>query len=235
MLASSLVPNHPHIRIVASFNELVSTRFGNGVNALCWPRTLEGDFAEVLNHLTLGQGITHLSEDDLLALPLGSAGRIAIGTMLADLALLREHGLEPTLDCINGYVQPEEIGPVRTDVCSWHVDSATCETDTYLCTYFGASSEGLPNEEAIRRVDVPETRTQLLRHYGGADDEGFREWLNDHYYDLHYAPLPDSKPYTFGVGNLWRVATLHDGCSVPPCIHRAPDPIPGQKRLLLIS
>ncbi len=235
MPATDLPSTHPRIRIVASFDELVSTRFANGVNALCWPRTLEGDFAEVLNRLTAGQGITHLVEDDLHALPLSAAGGAAISIMLADLAMLRQCGLEPTLDCINGYIQPEEAGSMRTDVCSWHVDSATCEADTYLCTYFGASSEGLPNEEAIRRVDVPETRALLLEAYGGADDEHFHEWLNDHYYDLHYAPLPDAKPYAFGVGNLWRVATLHDGCPVPPCIHRAPDPISGQKRLLLIS
>ena len=105
----------------------------------------------------------------------------------------------------------------------------------YLCTYFGAASEGLNNEEAIRRVDVPETRAELLSLYGGGDDECFHEGLEDHYYDLHYAPLPHAKPYSFGVGNLWRVATLHDDCAVPPCIHRAPDPVPGQKRLLLIS
>jgi hypothetical protein len=235
MSASSLVTNHPCIRIVASFDELVSTRFGKGVNALCWSRTLEGDFVEVIKHLKVGPGITHLVENDLFTLPLSSAGRTAAATMLADLALLREHGLEPTLDCINGYIQPEETGPVRTDVCSWHVDSATCEADTYLCTYFGASSEGLPNEQATRRVDVPKTRALLLKAYGGDDDEAFCEWLNDHFYDLHYVPLPDAKPYSFGLGNLWRVATLHDDCPVLPCIHRAPDPVLGQKRLLLIS
>ena len=82
---------------------------------------------------------------------------------------------------------------------------------------------------------MPETRALLLKAYGGADDEAFREWLNDHYYDLHYAPWPGAKPYRFGIGHLWRVATLHEGCLVPPCIHRAPDPVPGQMRLLLIS
>jgi hypothetical protein len=75
----------------------------------------------------------------------------------------------------------------------------------------------------------------LLEAYGGVDDEAFCEWLNDHFYDLHYAPLSGAKPYSFGVGFLWRVATLHEGCLVPPCIHRAPDPVPGQMRLLLIS
>lgn len=232
---STVLHTSRRIKFVSSFDELVTTRFAGDVNALCWPRTLEGDFAEVIAKLEVEQGITHLTEEVLRRLTLSAAGIKAVEAMLEDHQRLLDHGLQPTLDCINGYVQREEAGHVRTDVCSWHVDSATCEADTYLCTYFGASSEGLNNEEAIRRVDVPETRAELLKFYGGADGDDFSEWLNDHYYDLHYTPLPHAKPYSFGVGNLWRVATLHDGCAVPPCIHRAPDPIPGQKRLLLIS
>ena len=235
MPASSLAPNHPRIRLVASFEELIATAFRDGVNAMCWPRTLDGDFGEVVARLGLEQGITTLDAEILHALPLSAAAQAAVEAILADHRLLTEHGLEPVLNGINGYVQPEDTGPVRTDVCSWHVDSATCEADTWLCTYHGASSEGLPNEQAIRRVDVPETRALLLKAYGGVDDADFLEWLSDHYYDLHYAPLPGSKPYTFGIGHLWRVATLHEGCAVPPCIHRAPDPVPRQMRLLLIS
>jgi hypothetical protein len=94
----------------------------------------------------------------------------------------------------------------------------------------------LSNEEALRRVDVPETRAELLRMHGGADDEAFAEFLNDHCYDLHYTALPGARPFAFGQWNLWRIATLYPGCPVPPCIHRAPDPVPGAApRLLLIS
>ena len=224
-----------NIRIVSSFEELISTPFGCGSNAFCWPRTLVGDFAEVVTKLALAPGITHLDAETLHALNLSPAGKKAVEVMLADHDLLTEHGMLPTLDGINGYVQPGETGLLRTDVCSWHCDSATCEADTWLCTYHGASSEGLPNDQAMRHVDVPETRARLLQIYGGSDDESFVEWLNDHFYDLHYQPLPTAQPFTFGIGNLWRVATLHDGCYVPPCIHRAPDPIPGQPRLLLIA
>jgi len=224
-----------HVRVVGSFEELIATPFSDGVNALCWPRMLDGDFGEVAALLGLERGITILDPGTLHALPLSPAGQKAVEMMLADHRLLSEHGLEPVLNGINGYVQPEETGPVRTDVCSWHADSATAEVDTWLCTYHGKSSEGLPNEQAVRRIDVPETRALLLESYGGVDDEGFCEWLNDRYYDLHYVPLPHAKPYSFGVGNLWRVATLHDGCVVPPCVHRAPDPVPGKTRLLLIS
>ena len=227
--------DEPRIRIVNCFRELVTTPFGNGVNALCWPRQLEGDFSEVAERMDVGQGITHLSVEQLRALALSPSGKVALATMLADYHLLSEHGLDPALDCINGYPPVDETVLMRTDVCSFHVDSATGEADTFLCTYFGTSSEGLRNEEAVRRVDLPETRTKLLKAYGGADDEGFCDWLNDHYYDLHYAPLPGATPFAFGTANLWRVATLYPGSPVPPCIHRAPDPIPGQTRLLLIS
>ena len=224
-----------NIRIVSSFEELISTPFRDGMNALCWPRTLVGDFAEVVTKLALAPGITHLDAETLHALHLSPAGKQAVKLMLADHDLLTEHGMLPTLDGINGYVQSEQTGPLRTDVCSWHCDSATCEADTWLCTYHGASSEGLPNDQVIRHIDVPETRARLLQIYGGSDDESFVEWLNDHFYDLHYQPLPTAQLFTFGIGNLWRVTTLHDGCPVPPCIHRAPDPIPGQPRLLLIA
>ena len=76
----------------------------------------------------------------------------------------------------------------------------------------------------------------MLRRYGGEDDAGFREFLADWFYDLHYMPLPSAQPYSFGTGNFWRIATEHPGSPVPPCIHRAPLTLPGMAtRLLLIS
>lgn len=232
-------PPHGYTRIkrVKSFDELISTPFGDDINALCWERTLEGDFGEVAQQLDVGVGITTLDEAQLRSLPVSTAGKIAIEVMLQDQRLLREHGLDPVLDCVNGYPPNEDDpGPVRTDVVSFHADSATAEADTWLCTYFGASSEGLRNDQAVRRVDIPDTRAKLLQLYGGEDDEAFREHLNDHCYDLHYAPIAHAHPFTFGVGNLWRIAVDYPGSPVPPCIHRAPDPIPGQPpRLLLIS
>ena len=80
------------------------------------------------------------------------------------------------------------------------------------------------------------TRAELLRLYGGEDDAGFREYLADWFYDLHYVTLPGAQPYTFGTGNLWRVAIDYPGCAVPACVHRAPLTLPGMAaRLLLIS
>ncbi len=212
------------------------TPMRDGINALCWPRTLPGDFGEIVQKLGVGKGITSIDEERLMALELSDEGRVAREILLQDLEMLRARELQPSLDCINGYVNEIESELLRTDVQSWHVDSATVEADTYLCTYFGAASEGLRNEEAIRRVDVPELRAELRQLYGGGDDVGFREFLNENYLDLHYKLLPHARPFSFGLGHLWRIATEYPGSPVPPCIHRAPATQPGQPpRLLLIS
>ena len=85
-------------------------------------------------------------------------------------------------------------------------------------------------------MDIPETRAELLRLFGGTNDDDFREHLREHCYDLHFAPVSSARPFSFGVGNLWRVAVDWPGSPVPPCIHRAPETLPGQPpRLLLIS
>ena len=224
------------IKWVNSFHELVTTPLENGVNALCWQRTLPGNFAEIVEHLVVDEDITCLDAERLNALPVSDEGRVAIAILLDDQRLLREHGLLPNLDCIVAYPRDEEPTVVPIDVYSYHADSATVQADTYLCTYFGPSSEGLSNEEAQRRVDVPETRAELLKLYGGADDEEFRIFLNENCYDLHYAPAPQARPFSFGLGNLWRIAVDYPGSPVPPCIHRAPETLPGQPpRLLLIS
>lgn len=227
--------DYTRIQRVTSFQELITTPFAGGVNALCWPRLLPGDFSEVVRSLGVGEGITTLDESRLDALPVSAAGRVAIDILREDQRLLRAHGLDPVLDCVNGYLPNDQRGPMRTDVCSFHADSATGEADTYLCTYHGLPSEGLRNDEGQRRVDIPQTRAALLRDFAGEDNESFLEYLQENSYDLHYAPLPRARPFSFGLGHLWRIAVAYPGSPVPPCIHRAPDPVPGQlPRLLLI-
>jgi hypothetical protein len=236
MTSFDLPAGYPRIKLVNSFRELITTPFGNGVNALCWPRTLPGNFSEVVQHLATIEAITTLDDSRLLSLPVSAAGRVAIDTLLEDQRLLREHDLDPVLNCINGYPRDEHPGPVPTDVFSFHTDSATVETDTWLCTYHGPASEGLRNDQAQRRVDIPETRAALLKIYGREDGDGFNEYLNENCYDLHYAPVPEARPFSFGLGNLWRIAVDYPGSPVPPCIHRAPATRPGDPpRLLLIS
>lgn len=236
MTLPELPTGYSRIRVVKSFHELATARFADGVNALCWPRKLPGDFAEVVECLGPDEDIVTLDEDRLRNLPVSAAGRTAIDQILEDRRLLQDLDLDPVLNCIRAYPRDDQPGPVPTHVFSFHADSAPVETYTWLCTYLGAPSEGLRNDEATRRIDIPSTRAELLRLFGGSDDDAFREFLNENCYDLHYAPRPGARPFSFGIGNLWRIAVDYPGSPVPPCIHRAPDPGPGQPpRLLLIS
>lgn len=223
------------VRVVASFAELLAASFAGGINALCWPRTLAGDFGAVVSALGPGEEIDRLDEARLAALTLGPAGQLARDALLADLRLLRDHGLAPELNCIHAYPRDDADATVPTDVYSFHADRAPVEAATWLCTYFGAASEGLANEEATRKVDDPAIRRELLREYGGADDADFSEYLRDQCYDLHYAAKPGAQPYDFGHFHLWRIAVAWPGSPVPPCVHRAPAQRPGESRLLLIS
>lgn len=234
---------------VANFQELLTTPFASGVNALCWSRSLPGDFAEVVRRLGPGDGIVALDEERLRGSGLSGKGQEAVDQMLSDLRLLRDAGRDPVLNIIYGYRKDEDSsaapppgalaqgGPiVPRDVFSFHADSAPVKADTWLCTYHGAPSEGLLNEHALRKVDDRAIRTELLKLYGGENDDAFTEWLTENHYDLHYAPKPGATPYSFGVFNLWRITCAWPGSPVPPCVHRAPATPPGDTpRLLLIS
>lgn len=236
--SSSFLVDPPRVQFVQSFQELAETPFAGNINAVCWERNLPGDFAEIIAALGSSQdeSMITLDPDKLRALPLSPAGQLARHRMLADFHLLSERDLAPVVNCVYAYLRDERSGPIATDVFSFHVDSAPCETDTWLCTYYGQASEGLENDQAQRLIDIPNIRAALLAAYGGADDAGFQTYLSDNAFDLHYAALPHARPYSFGIGNLWRIATAYPGCPVPPSIHRAPPTNLGDSpRLLLIS
>jgi hypothetical protein len=227
-LKVAIGPHHAPTTI----EELAATPFDGHVNALWLPRALPGDFAQVVRLLLPGPGITELSERILKSLPVDNNGRIAIDVMLQDLHALTSLGLEPVLNCVNGYDMEPQPGPVRTDVMSFHVDSAPVEVDSWLCTYYGPATEGVGHEHAMRHVDVPTTRASILAHYGGSDDDDFKVHLRERHYDRHYATTADAQLFSFEVGHLWRIAVDWPGSSVLPCIHRAPSAL--GPRLLLI-
>jgi len=236
--SSSYLPGFSRVQVVHSFQELAERPFAGNTNAMCWQRTLPGDFAEIVTCLGSRPDQSMITLDPVMlhALPLSAAGKIARDAMLADFDFLSGRNLAPVLNCIYEYPRDDRTGPIATDVFSFHVDSAPCETATWLCTYHGQASEGLANDDAQRLVDMPAIRAALLAAYGGVDDAGFQDFLTDNAYDLHYAAIPQARPYSFGIGNLWRIATTYPGCPVPPSIHRAPPTKPGDSpRLLLIS
>jgi hypothetical protein len=146
--------------------------------------------------------------------------------------LLTEHGAAPVLNIIK-YYEADEHSFFSTDVYSFHVDRSPIETDTFLCTYFGATSEIIPNEQAIQKIQLPKIREKLLRNHKG-DIVNFENYLSEQFFDLHYKALPNAAITSAGIGHLWRLAVDHPKSEVLPCIHRAPEEKKGQKRLLLI-
>ncbi len=221
--------------VVDSFAELLRRPLDDGINAVCWRRSLDGDFGEVARLLAPDDGVVVVDVDRLRGLRLSDAGRVAADVVIDDLTRLALLGRDPVLNCIAGYARDERGLPIATDVLSFHADSSPVEIETWLCTYCGASSEGLDNDDAHRLIDTPAIRAALLREYGGDDDDGFADFLRAGSFDLHYGVVDDAVPFSFCVGHLWRVAVAWPGCPVPPCVHRAPHTASSDEpRLLLI-
>jgi len=221
------------IRRVTNFQDLVSTPFNGDLNAICWVRQLRGDFSEIVKKVALSGNITVIEQEELSALQLGEEGRLAREILLNDLKVLKAHGASPVLNVIKYYDRDDTYPFFPTDVYSFHVDRSPVPTDTFLCTYYGESSEILPNSQGTKKVLIPEIRDQLRKLYHGPD-EGFESFLTEHFFDLHYQAKPNARPISLGPGHLWRLAVDHPGSQAPPCLHRAPKERPGQNRLLLI-
>lgn len=224
---------HDNIRTFSTFEELVNSRFQGNTNAFCWQRNLEGDFHEIVTKLNLKEDITEVSARDLLALQLSEKGSLARETIINDLELLTEFGALPSLNLLKCYERDDEFSFISTDVYSFHVDRSPIAADTFLCTYYGASSDILPNDEAIQKILDPEIRAKLRKLHDGTE-ESFDTFLQEHFFDLHYQPKPYAKPISLGIGNLWRLAVDHPFQEVLPCIHRAPIENDEGYRLLLI-
>ncbi len=231
MKESSLAKHQIHC--VTNFQDLVSTPFHGEMNAICWTRKLRGDFSEIVKKLELNGNITLVNLENLLELQLSEQGQLAREIILNDLKELKAHGASPILNLINCYDRDDFYTFFPTDAYSFHVDRSPIPTDTFLCTYYGESSEIIPNSQAEQKVLVPEIRDELKKLYGGADEE-FESFLSEHFFDLHYRAKPDASPISLGIGHLWRLAVDYPESKTLPCVHRAPKEKTGQSRLLLI-
>lgn len=218
---------------VTNFEDLISTPFEGDVNAICWDRKLIGDFSEIVNKIELNENITIINEEILSQLSLSEQGQLARHILLNDFNLLKAQGASPTLNLIKHYERDEVNAFFPTDVYSFHVDRSPVPTSTFLCTYFGESSELLPNSQAKQKIQIPEIRNELKKLYHGKA-EGFESFLSEHFFDLHYQAIPEARPIRTGIGNLWKLAVDHPESKVLPCIHRAPKENNGQTRLLMI-
>lgn len=227
-------PSHieKHIQYVSNFQDFVSTPFKGDINAICWTRTLEGDFSEIIKQVALTGNITEIGPEEICDLVLSEQGRLAREILLNDLKILNAHGASPIVNIIKCYERDDTYPFFSTDVYSFHVDRSPIPIDTILCTYYGAPSEILPNAQGQKKVLVPEIRDKLRKLYQGAED-GFESFLSEHFFDLHYQVRPDAHPISLGLGKMWRLAVDHPESQVPACLHRAPDEN-GQARLLMI-
>lgn len=221
------------IEIVSSFSELVNTDFHGNNNALCWHRSLHGNFEEIVSKLQLKENVTEISIEELLELELTESGSAAREVILNDLRALTDFGALPSLNLLKSYERDEEFDFISTDVYSYHVDRSPVSTDTFLCTYYGAASDILPNDQAMQKILIPEIREKLKELHNGTEDE-FEAFLKEYYFDLHYSPKPNAKPVNLGLGHLWRLTVDHPEQKVLPCVHRAPVENDGEYRLLLI-
>ncbi len=230
---SNTFSDSSQIGMVSTFSELVHTDFKGEMNALCWYRNLEGDFAAIVGQLQIKENITEVYPEDLLALQLSEKGNIAREIILNDMQLLTDFGASPSLNLLKCYERDDEFDFISTDVYSYHVDRSPIATDTFLCTYHGAASDIISNEQAEQKILIPEIRKKLKDLHNGPSEE-FENFLKENYFDLHYQAQPDVAPTNLGLGHLWRLAVDHPKQKVLPCIHRAPIENEGEYRLLLI-
>jgi hypothetical protein len=230
---NSKFSEHNQVGLVSTFDELIATRFAGAMNAICWHRNLVGDFKEIVAKLQLRENVTDVAIEELLALSLSPAGVMARAVILNDLQLLTDLGALPTLNLLRNYERDEELAFISTDVYSFHVDRSPIAADTFLCTYYGAASEIIPNDQVEQKVLIPEIRQKLKDLYDGPAAE-FEDFLKDYSFDLHYQPKPNADPLNLGVGHLWKLAVDHPEQQVLPCVHRAPIENDGEYRLLLI-
>lgn len=225
--------DNSQIRLVSSFSELINTNFQGAMNAICWNRNLSGDFKEIVSKLHLKENITEVSKENLLALKLSEQGSVAREIILNDLQLLTDFGALPSLNLLKNYERDEEFDFISTDVYSFHVDRSPIGTDTFLCTYHGAASDIISNDQVEQKILIPEIREKLKKLHNGPEAE-FEAFLKEYFFDLHYQSKLNAKPFNLGVGNLWRLAVDHPAQKVLPCVHRAPVESDGEYRLLLI-
>jgi len=172
--------DNEQIGTVATFSELVQTEFKGKQNALCWYRNLEGDFKEIVSQLQLKEDITEVSPEDLLALQLSEMGNKARAIILEDLRVLTDFGASPSLNLLKCYERDDAFDFISTDVYSYHVDRSPIATDTFLCTYHGAASDIIANDQADQKILIPEIRNKLKALHQGPEEE-FESFLKEYF------------------------------------------------------
>lgn len=226
-------PIHNTIQLVTNFTDLVATQLKGSTNVACWERELIGDYNEIIQQCVSNENITVIDPELLRSIKLSAEGQLARNTILNDFELLAEYGAAPTLNIIKQYDRDVDENIFPTDVYSFHIDRSPIPVDTFLCTYYGATTEILPNAQSIQKMLIPEIRQQLKNNFAGSEAD-FETYLIEQFYDLHFEALPDAQIIQITLGHICRLAVDHPNSQALPCIHRAPLENPGEYRLLLI-
>lgn len=229
----NLFQSESQIKCVSTFQELVAVPYSGNVNAICFPRNLNGDFSEIVKKINCNKNLATITVDELCELNLSQAGQLAREILINDMKLLENIGAQPTLNLIKQYERDDVFPFFPTDVYSFHVDYSPIPSHTFLCTYYGESSQILPNSQVQQKILVPEIRTELRKQFLGKDEE-FESFLTENFFDLHYQPIQNAVPISLGIGNLWKLAVKHPKMEVPPCVHCAPLEKEGETRLMII-
>jgi len=195
-------------KTVSSMEELLSTPFRGTANAVCFSRELKGDFGEIVEKIEFDADITQVEPSRLQRLKLSPKGEQARDILINDFEKLKAFGVAPAINLITSYERDDSYPFFPTDVYSFHVDRSPVPLATYLCTYYGDSSEILPNEQAEQKIRIPEIRNELKKLYDGAPED-FDEFLKEHFFDLHYRPKAQAQPIRFALGHVWKIAVDH--------------------------
>jgi hypothetical protein len=113
-MKQDLSPFASQIQTVSSFEALVSTPFLGEMNAICWNRTLEGDFAEIVDKFEILDNLEEIDLDELRDLQLSEQGNLAREIILNDYQLLKNQGASPSLNIIE-YYERDDIFPLALD------------------------------------------------------------------------------------------------------------------------
>ncbi len=202
MLLSGAPLDYPNIQQVNSFEELSETPFERGLNALCWPRVLAGNFGQVVDELgRSNDGVVKIDERMLARLALAADGKLAAEAMRTDLQRLRELDLEPELNCITAY--PRDPGTVPTDVYSFHVDEAPIE-NRHLVVYLLWTRERrvAQHDQALACLEIEALKNALWQQFRGSDATAFDTYVKEHSYHLHYRAKPGARPGLLVLGTF---------------------------------
>ncbi len=218
--ANRTLKNAPAIQAVDSLRDLFAHQFDPAINAYCYRRTLTPNFNSLAHGLMANlterfehHPIADFSYDEVEDLGMSltnpddkAALRVITGDIGAVIKLHRPGHVRIRMRIVHPWAVDN---PTTGELEKFHTDGT--ESDAYfdhtLCCYNGPTTEYIDSEDALNTVNASGV----------------------------YETKPNATIKQFGVGNMWRIATMNKDALTKPFIHRAPRIIaPASPRLLLL-